>query len=307
MSGALADSGSGRLGTFGGVFTPSLLTILGLVLFLRLGFVAGNVGLVRMLVILALATSVSILTTMSMAAMATNLRVRGGGVYFLISRSLGPAFGGAIGVVLYLSIAVSVAFYSIGLGESVANIVGNDSAAFPRGVAAGVVVTLLGLAWLGADVATRLQYVVMAILAVAIGGYFLGVVGDLSLVRLGDGLDRPADGVSFWVAFALFFPAITGFTQGVAMSGDLKTPSRSITRGTFAAIGLSTLVYFLVIVTLIMAVPLDRLARDTSIMRSVAVHPSLIDAGVVAATLSSAIASILGAPARYRGSRPTSC
>ena len=288
-------SGSG-LGTFGGVFTPSVLTILGLVLFLRLGFVTGNVGLAQMLLILVAATSVSVLTTISLAAIATNLRVGGGGVYYLISRTLGPAFGGAIGLVLYLAMSVSVAFYSIGLGEAVASIVGSDSASLPRLVAAGTIVALLGLAWLGADIATRFQYVVMVCLVVAIVGYGIGVVPDMEIGRLGDSLGAPAGGDDFWIAFALFFPAITGFTQGVAMSGDLRTPSRSITRGTFAAIGLSTVIYLLVIGTLAAAVPLDELRADTAIMRRLAVAPAFVDVGVIAATLSSAIASMLGGP-----------
>ncbi len=291
----IAES-SAKLTTFGGVFTPSLLTILGLVLFLRVGYVAGNVGLTRMLLIIGLATSVSLLTTISLAAIATNLRVGGGGVYFLISRTLGPAFGGAIGLVLYAAMSVSVAFYAIGLGEAVTSMVGSDNANLPRLVAAVTIVALLGLAWLGADIATRLQYVVMACLAVAIVGFLAGVLPDLSVDQLGDNMGRPLAGDGFWVAFAIFFPAITGFTQGVAMSGDLKTPSRSITVGTFAAIGLSTVVYLVVVVMLTMAVPLVELREDTAIMRRLALAPALIDIGVIAATLSSAIASILGAP-----------
>ncbi len=285
-----------KLGTFGGVFAPSLLTILGLVLFLRLGFVTGNVGLVQMLLILGLSTLVSLLTTISLAAIATNLRVGGGGVYFLISRTLGPAFGGAIGIVLYGAMSVSVAFYAIGFGEAAASVVGSDSAGLPRVIAAFVIVGLIGLAWLGADIATRLQYVVMACLGLALLAYFVGVIPDLSTDVLGDNLSRPSSGDSFWVGFAIFFPAITGFTQGVAMSGDLRTPSRSITIGTFGAIAVSTAVYLAVIVTLAMAVPLADLQADTAIMRKLSLTPALIDLGVIAATLSSAIASMLGAP-----------
>ncbi len=285
-----------KLSTFGGVFAPSLLTILGLVLFLRLGFVTGSVGVGQMLLILALSSGVSVLTTISLAAIATNLKVGGGGVYFLLSRTLGPQYGGAIGLVLYVAMSVSVAFYAIGLGEAVTSITGSDSAALPRLIAAFVIIGLLGLAWLGADIATRFQYVVMVCLAVAIAGYFAGVLPDLQPSSLGDNFGRPALGASFWVSFAIFFPAITGFTQGVAMSGDLKTPSRSISLGTFSAIGVSTVVYLLVILTLGMAVPLDVLRDDTAIMRSLSLRPWLVDVGVIAATLSSAIASIMGAP-----------
>ncbi len=285
-----------KLGTFGGVFAPSVLTILGLVLFLRLGFVTGNVGVVQMLLIMALATSVSLLTTISLSAIATNLRVGGGGVYFLISRTLGPAFGGAIGLVLYLAMSVSVAFYSIGLGEAVTSAVGSNSTALPRVIAAAAIVGLLALAWAGADIATRLQYVVMAFLLAAIVAYFIGVLPDMSASQLSDNLARPVGGDAFWIGFAIFFPAITGFTQGVAMSGDLRNPSRSITVGTFGAIGVSTVIYLLVIITFAAAVPLSDLRADTAIMRKLSVASPLIDVGVIAATLSSAIASMLGAP-----------
>ena len=292
----LEETTPAKLGTFGGVFSPSLLTILGLVLFLRLGFVTGSVGLWKMLIIVGLATAVSLLTTVSLAAIATNLRVGGGGVYFLISRTLGPAFGGAIGLVLYAAMSVSVAFYAIGLGEALTSAIGSTNESLPRIIAAITIVALVGLAWMGADIATRLQYVVLVFLAVAIVAYFVGVIPDLRFDQMSDNLGSPDGGGSFWVAFAIFFPAITGFTQGVAMSGDLRTPGRSITQGTFSAIAVSTVVYLLVVVTFVMAVPLTELQGDTAIMRRLSVSPRLIDLGVIAATLSSAIASMLGAP-----------
>ena len=107
----------GTLGTFAGVFTPSILTILGIILFLRLGFVVGSAGLGRALLILCLANGISVLTSVSLSAIATNLKVKGGGDYYLISRTLGLEFGGAIGIVLFLAQSVSIAFYCIGFGE----------------------------------------------------------------------------------------------------------------------------------------------------------------------------------------------
>jgi len=108
------------LGTFAGVFTPSVLTILGIILFLRLGYVVGSAGMSRALMILAMANAISILTSISLSAIATNLKVKGGGDYYLISRTLGVEFGGAIGIVLFLAQAVSIAFYCIGFGEALA-------------------------------------------------------------------------------------------------------------------------------------------------------------------------------------------
>ncbi|MEZ5245599.1 MAG: amino acid permease [Acidimicrobiales bacterium] len=287
---------AGTLGTFGGVFTPSLLTILGLVLFLRLGYVVGNVGLIGSLLILVMATSVSVLTSISLAAMATNMKVRGGGVYFLISRTLGPAFGGAIGIVLYGAMSVSVAFYAIGFGEAVASMIGEDPADWAQPIAALTVLALLGLGWLGADIATRLQYVVMVLLVLALGSYFLGIVPDIDAAQIGDNASAPVGADDFWLVFAIFFPAITGFTQGVAMSGDLRNAGRSIAVGTFAAVGLSTLVYLLVIITLAGRFDTADLRTDPNVMKNASAISWMIDAGVIAATLSSAIASILGAP-----------
>jgi len=106
----------GSLGTFAGVFTPSILTILGIILFLRLGYVVGSAGLSQALVIITLANVISILTSISLAAVATNLKVKGGGDYYLISRTLGVEFGGAIGIGLFLAQSVSIAFYCIGFG-----------------------------------------------------------------------------------------------------------------------------------------------------------------------------------------------
>ncbi|MDH3753606.1 MAG: amino acid permease [Acidimicrobiia bacterium] len=287
----------GTLGTFGGVFTPSILTILGLVLFLRVGYVVGSVGLARALLILALATSVSVLTSISLAVVATNMRVGGGGEYYLISRTLGIEFGGAIGVVLYLAISVSIAFYAIGFAEALVAAFDRDSSALIQLVAAGLVVILTGVAYVGADLATRLQYLVMVLLVVALVSFFLGATGDFDGDRFSDNLGRPDSDVGFWEAFAIFFPAVTGFSQGVAMSGDLRTPSRSITRGTFAAVGLSTVVYLGVMVLLAGSAPASVLVADTTtVMGDLSPAEWTMVVGVLAATLSSALASTLGGP-----------
>jgi amino acid transporter len=102
--------------------------------------------------------------------------------------------------------------------------------------------------------------------------------------------------INFWALFAIFFPAVTGFTQGVSMSGDLKDPGKSLPRGTFSAVGLSIAVYFLSAVLLAASLPAKTLTGDYSAMRQVAYLEFLVIAGVIAATLSSAMASFLGAP-----------
>ena len=294
-----AHSGGTRrlLGTFGGVFTPSILTILGIILFRRLGYVVGSAGLLPALGMLALATAISVNTSMSLSAIATSRRMRGGGDYYLISRSLGVEYGGALGVLLFLAQAVSVAFYCVGFGEGVAAIVGGEDL-LVRIMAVVAAVGLFGLAYAGADLATRFQYVVMAILAAALTSFFLGAYAawDPGLLRASLTPGPDAADIAFWPLFAIFFPAVTGFTQGVSMSGDLEDASRSLPRGTFLAVGLSTLVYGAAIVMFAAARPLGDLAADYESMGRVASVGWLIAAGVLSATLSSALASFLGAP-----------
>jgi amino acid transporter len=287
---------SGTLGTFAGVFTPSILTILGIILFLRLGYVVGNAGLGPALLILLLANGISVLTSVSLSAIATNLKVKGGGDYYLISRTLGHEFGGALGIVLFLAQAVSIAFYCLGFGEAVAALIPGHPAYLPQIIAALAVSLLFVFAWMGADWATRFQFVVMAVLFAAILSFFIGGFLRWDSGLLAKNWTSSQTEVSFWIIFAIFFPAVTGFTQGVSMSGDLKDPGKSLPAGTFAAVGLSIIVYFISAVLFAASLPGEVLAGDYAAMNKVAYFGILVTAGVIAATLSSAMASFLGAP-----------
>lgn len=285
----------GSLGTFAGVFTPSILTILGLVLFLRTGYVVGAAGLSGSLVILLLAVLIAVLTSISLSAIATNLRVGAGGDYYLISRTLGLEYGGALGIVLFLAQSVSVAFYAIGFAEITAVTLGLEHAWAERGIAWGAVALLFIPAWLGSDWATRFQYIVMTILVIALAAFFIGGIGRWDAAQLQANLS-PAGEIPFWVLFAIFFPAITGFTQGVSMSGDLKDASASLPLGTFLAVGTALIVYTGAMLMLAGAIPGAALVDNPQAMRTIAPYSWLVDAGVIAATLSSALASFLGAP-----------
>jgi amino acid transporter len=293
----MADSPkSGKLGTFAGVFTPTILTILGIILFLRLGYVVGGVGLGEALVIIALANLISVLTGLSIAGIATNFKVKAGGDYYVISRTLGLGFGGSIGFIQFLAQSISIGFYCIGFAEVVVAMVPDAAPWVTQTIAAGAVLCLFVLAWLGTDWATRFQYVVMALIFIALAAFAVGGAGQWSNAQLLENLAEPPSHVPFWVAFAVFFPAVTGFTQGVSMSGDLANPSRSIPVGTLSAIGLSIVVYFGAAVVLAACLPNVMLAHDYTAMKTVATYAPLIDAGVMAATLSSALASFLGGP-----------
>jgi len=289
--GAVAQGKPGGLGTFGGVFTPSILTILGVILYLRLGWVLGSVGLAGTLVIVTVSSVITLLTALSVSAIATDRVVRVGGAYYMVSRSLGIEAGGAVGIPLYLAQALSIALYTIGFAESLA-------ATFPRidlRVAALVTTVAVGLlAMKSAAIAIRAQYVIMAAIAVSLISFAVGrTLPGEPMGLVGDPI---ASGKSFWAVFAVFFPAVTGIMAGVNMSGDLRDPARSIPRGTLGAVGVGYLVYLGVPILLSLRVGAEALVSDPLVLRRIARWDWAILLGVWGATLSSAVGSILGAP-----------
>ena len=235
-----------RFGTFGGVFTPSILTILGVIMFMRAGFVVGQAGILGAVLILLIAKGITLMTSFSIAAISSNMRTQGGGAYFMISRVLGPEFGGGIGAALFFAQALSIPFYLLGFTEALV-------ATFPalagheQGVGILCAVILFAIAYLGAGWAIRAQYAILGLLGLSIF-VFLGGAAKLFTVdtflanwepaySLIDSL-RPEEGsYTFWMVFAIYFPAVTGIMAGVNMSGDLKDPVRSIPRGTLSGGG----------------------------------------------------------------------
>ncbi|MFQ5572036.1 MAG: Na-K-Cl cotransporter, partial [Rhodothermales bacterium] len=284
---------AGGLGTFGGVFTPSILTILGVIMYLRFGWVVGHVGLLGTLVIVTLSTSITFLTALSIAAISTDQRVRVGGAYYMISRSLGIETGGAIGIPLYLAQALSVALYTVGFAESV---VGTFAGLDENTVGLVTTVLVTALVLVSARVAIRAQYFIMAAIAVSLLSLLFGKPIEQSDI----GFFGPAMGAegseSFWSVFAVFFPAVTGIMSGVNMSGDLEHPGTSIPRGTFAAIGTGYLIYMALPLLLAARAGAAMLIDDPLVMRKMAFWGDAILLGVWGATLSSAVGSMLGAP-----------
>jgi len=293
----MADAPAPRFGAFGGVFTPCTLTILGVIMFLRLGQVVGQAGLLRALAIILLANVITLLTSLSLSAIATNTKMRGGGAYFLISRSLGVEFGAAIGIVFYLAQAIAVAMYVIGFTEAFRATFAMFGEMSPILIASTVNLIVFICVFIGAGWTIKIQYGILAVLVAALASFFLGAFGSASPSQLGANLQASyPEGVGFFTAFALFFPAVTGIMAGANMSGDLKDPGRMIPVGTLSAIGVTTVVYILMAVALCAACSRGELLDDKQIVMHTAWAPSAIAAGIFAATLSSALSSMMGAP-----------
>nr|VFJ59767.1 MAG: Amino acid transporter [Candidatus Kentron sp. DK] len=285
-----------KFGTFGGVFTPSLLTILGVIMFLRFPAVVGHAGVWNALLILLGAKAISLITGLSISSIATNMHVKGGGAYYLISRSLGVEFGGVIAIFFFVAQAVAVTLYVVGFTEAVFSAFSDITLSF-RSVATITNVVVFVCVYIGAGWTIRIQYGILAVLILSILSFFVGAGTGSSFEILNTNLEPHwSPEFSFFTVFALFFPAVTGIMAGVNMSGDLKDPSRSIPMGTFAAIGFSTLVYVAITVLLATSVPRAELVGGGFVVKDYAFSPTLVYAGVFCATLSSALGSMMGAP-----------
>ncbi|MDP3909333.1 MAG: hypothetical protein Q8Q14_02990 [Gemmatimonadales bacterium] len=278
-----------RFGTFKGVFTPSILTILGVVMYLRMGWVLGNLGLTGTIVVVTLASAITFLTALSLAALATNMKVGGGGAYYIISRSLGVETGAAIGLPLFLAQALGISFYIAGFSESLVRVF---PALNPTIVGTATLVLLTALVYRSADLALKSQFGIMAAIAVSLVSFFLG-----GPVEAAAAAETPVRTLSFWPVFAVFFPAVTGIEAGIAMSGDLKNPTRALPLGTMLAVLVSYVVYLAIPIFLDQrGVGQEALLTDPLVMQKTARWGGAVLVGVWAAALSSALGSLLGAP-----------
>jgi len=292
-----------KFGTFLGVFTPSILTILGLVLYLRIGWVVGNLGLPQTILIVLIASSITFITGLSASAIATNIRIGVGGEYYMISHSLGLEFGGAIGIPLYLCRTLSLTFYSFGLAEGVSLMLTNGGGSLPAygvpAIAASIIIIVTVLSGKSASLALKMQIPIMIAVALSIAALIFGAVstGFRAPEMVASYRTAPQ---GFWYVFAIFFPAVTGFTAGIGMSGDLKDSSESIPRGTLLAVLTGAIIYVLIpiVFSITNSVSFEELARPgvnawttTAFLGSV-----LVFAGMWGAILSSAFGSILAGP-----------
>ena len=245
---------------------------------------------------------VTIPTVLAVSEIATNRRVAGGGAYYIISRSFGTSIGGSIGIALYLSQAISVAFYLVAFAEAFGPVYEWVAATYavdadPRWVSLPCTVLLAVLILTkGADLGVRVLWIVCAILGASIVTFLLGQPPES--IRP-DGLNLTArieGGDAFGIVFATCFPAFTGMIAGLGLSGDLKNPQKSIPIGIISATLAGMVVYALVAIKLALSATPEALAADQFIMAQIALWGPAIYVGLGAAALSSALGSILVAP-----------
>lgn len=368
---------SKKFGAFTGVFTPSVLTILGVIMYLRLGWVVGQAGLFWTIIIVLIAHVISVSTGLSVSSISTDKKVQAGGLYYILSRSLGLPIGGAIGITLFVGTALSIALYAIGFSESFLDFIGmasghqvneNALAAIKQNITTNMLKTLqvgsiedilvplknsealqtvfgnqeafvkavklalkeqvaeqqfstiqgvilansravtvndlrlagtatvifvTTIAFISTSFALKTQFFIMAAIALSLVAIFMG---SREFAPKSPTL-APSPGASLGVIFGVFFPAVTGFTAGVAMSGDLKNPKRTIPIGTMASIVVGLVVYIALSIFLAYTIDPHILRNNSNILKEVAfISPAFVLAGIWGATLSSALGGILGAP-----------
>lgn len=290
-----------------------------------------QVGILAMLGILAIAESMAVLTVLSLSALVSNGEIRGGGSYFLISRSLGPAPGGSIGVLFYFGYAMGVAFYTIGVATTIQTTwfprcdSSGDSAHYcydhsiewlTTGIGSMCLLLTLAISLAGAEFFAKFNVAFFAIQVVAI------VTGVISFLHphsfesvftesgqkynsstswpthFVDNLfpDYTADSscngaCSFAAVFAITFPMATGIMEGANLSGDLKTPAESIPRGTLWAVCTAILTYVILILSFGGAFERGVLQKDLTVFQASCLGPEYI---IVVGIIISAMSSALG-------------
>ncbi|KAI1725052.1 solute carrier family 12 domain-containing protein [Ditylenchus destructor] len=273
------SSTAGGFGWVKGVLVRCILCIFGATLFLRMSWIAGQAGILLGFMIILLSFLVVLITAISMSAIATNGEVKNGGCYYLISRSLGPEFGGSIGLILYIANTVNASMNCVGLAETIVPILkAYGITLFDGGIndvriyGLATCLVLQAIIFIGTEFENKTQMALMFSIIVSITSHFVGtllptteiqrnhgVVGYSLSVFLDNMLPAFSNKESFISSFGIYFPAMTGIMAGANMSGDLRDPSTSIPRGTFWAIAVTTVAY-----TWCMLIPAASTIRDAN-------------------------------------------
>lgn len=328
-----AAAPSDKLGTFDGVFLPTTLNVLSILMFLRFGFIVGQMGLVGTFLLLLLSYFINVLTTMSISAISTNGTVKGGGAYYMISRSLGPEFGGAIGIIFFVGQILNSSLNVVGFVEPLLLNFNEVDGILGRVLPLGFFWQLLysslllaictGIALVGSKLVSKTAFLLFIILtlstlSIPVSTLFVRPFSPLpppfdlivytgpSWATLTENLwpkftsgaagsvQPPGEPETFKNLFGIFFPATAGIFAGASMSGALANPSKSIPEGTIKGLAASFVLYSLVIISVGVSMPRDLLHHQIEVLQTVNLNGLIIILGEFSTSLFSVIMGIVG-------------
>ncbi|KAF9549616.1 hypothetical protein EC957_003152 [Mortierella hygrophila] len=324
---ALATTKSSKLGVFSGVFVPCILSIWGIILFLRFGFIIAQAGVMGTMAMFIVGYAINIFTTLSLSAISTNGTVRGGGVYYLLSRSLGPEFGGSIGLIYFLGTVIGCGMNVLGFVEPLISNFGESTGTvyrvLPEGPVWGFIygtillVSCTLICLVGSKLFSRASLVLAVIILLSTLSIFVSFAVMPPFTHLErnidytgfswetlqenmwpkftatNGPDGPKE--SFETVFGVLFPACIGILAGASMSGDLEDPSKSIPKGTLWAVGSSFCVYTCIVILMGGSISRSTMYTDLSVLQDVSVSPLFIASGSLAASVFATLGSVIGA------------
>ena len=288
----MTENTSNKFGTFTGVFVPTFLGIIGVILFLRLGYIVGSIGIFGTIVIILMAVSVTLSTSLSLSSLTSNIKVKEGGVYSIISKTLGLEAAGSVGIPLYFAQLFSVTLYLFGFSEIWTYFFPNHNIYVVLTVA---FLSIFALTFVSLKSAIRAQLIIFGLILVSLISFFGGA----------DWLPNNTDNLfnsyfidegGFWALFALFFPAVTGIIAGIGLSGELREPDKQIPRGLIGAITVTTLIYILVAILLSFSSTKGELLNNSTIIIDIAAIGSIAFIGILAASFSSALTTFVSSP-----------
>ncbi|CAF1237544.1 unnamed protein product, partial [Didymodactylos carnosus] len=268
------------LRTVPGVFCPIALSMFSIVLFMRLGFVIGHAGVLQTLLQFGLCFVILFATLLSVCAIATNGAIEGGGIYYMISRALGPEFGGAIGVLFFFANV-------IGNGQCVAALVEALLVNFGPGRPVAVSIPKVNTYFyshLLPNQSTEATYTGFSSATMKENTYSNYTI-DYTTGEM----------MNFATVFGVLFSSITGLLAGANMSGELKRPSRSIPIGSVTAL---LFVFFIYITeTLLIAGTTSReaLLNNYLFLQDINIWQPFVVIGIIASVFSACLSGLIGA------------
>lgn len=316
-----------KLGTFDGVFIPTALNVLSILMFVRFGFILGQLGIICTLGTLLLSYTIDLLTTLSVSAIATNGTVRGGGAYYMISRSLGPEFGGSIGFVFFLGQVFNSGMNAVGVVEPLIYNLGNKNGVLlkllPEGhwpqflYASFILLFCLAMALVGSQMLSKagnLFFILLTLATLSIPASLLlkspfdqaGIAysGPSWATMKENLLPRLTKGAAgsllesketYNDLFGVLFPATAGIFAGAGMSSELRKPSKSIPKGTLWGLLFTFFFYAFVIISLGISVKRETFYHDLQVIQSVNSFQWIILIGEMSTSLFSIIVGMVGA------------